>query len=62
MSSEDLVAGSTGRVACFRRINPQWARLQNLPEMSAEYIECRDEELLTSGMVLKAAPSLNLSG
>jgi len=49
MTVENAVASTmSGQVAYSEHVNPQWARLLNLMEMNAEYVECRGEKLRTS--------------
>ena len=46
--SLDAIAERAGRRAYAERVNPQWARLLQLLEMDAEYVECRGEKLRTA--------------
>src|ERR1700723_1084062 len=49
MSIGDVSAiETTGHRAYSEHVNPQWARLLNLLEMDAEYVECRGEKLRTT--------------
>jgi len=49
MSIGDVSAIETmGYRAYSEHVNPQWARLLNLLEMDAEYVECRGEKLRTT--------------
>ena len=47
-TAETSVAEAVGRRAYAAHVNPQWARLLNLLEMDAEYVECRGEKLRTA--------------
>lgn len=46
--SEAAVREKAGRGAYSEFVNPQWARLLNVLDMDAEYVECRGEKLRTA--------------
>lgn len=46
--AETAVPQTAGRRSYAEHVNPQWARLLNLLEMDADYVECRGEKLRTA--------------
>lgn len=59
MSISDVAsAESAERRACSDSVNPQWARLLNLLDMDARYVECRgDKPHPAAGRTIPGFPS-----